>query len=413
MASSGLLESLLAGLQASVSVLLVISYGGLAAKLGLLSPESTKAVSKVCVRMFLPALLVTKIGSQLHADSSDSTNYGIVLLWGLLAHFISFLVGIFGHLVLKMPDWVTVGVMFNNTASYPLLLIGALQQTGILASLVKPGASLDQAIERANAYFLVFSTVSSCLTFAVGPRLIDSEHAPEEDPDAEEAENDNNNAEEPNEETGLLGSSENNFIVVPTFHNPFNNRDHRSFFPSTRKPSSAAAAAGGANGGRTPTTKKPKDRRASLIPHTHWSALGPRTKWWLLFLFDFFNMPLLGALLGAIIGLTPPLHRAFFNDTYDGGIFTAWLTASLKNIGGLFVPLPVVIAGTSLYAAYTKSTKGGKSKGLPWGTVAYIMLVRFVLWPVASIGVVYLLASRTSVLGEDPMLWFAMMLMPW
>lgn len=135
MASSGLLESLLAGLQASLSVLLVISYGSLAAKLGLLSPDSTKAVSKVCVRVFLPALLVTKIGSELHAGSA--ANYGLVLAWGLLVHLVSFLLGIFGHLVLRMPDWVTVGVMFNNTASYPLLLIGALQQTGILKALAR------------------------------------------------------------------------------------------------------------------------------------------------------------------------------------------------------------------------------------------------------------------------------------
>lgn len=414
MASSGLLESFLAGLQASISVLLVISYGGLAAKLGLLSPQSTKAVSKVCVRMFLPALLVTKIGSELHAGSAG--NYGIVLLWGLLAHFVSFLVGIFGHLVLQMPDWVTVGVMFNNTASYPLLLLGALQQTGILSALVQPGETIDQAIERANAYFLVFSTVSSCLTFAVGPRLIDSEHAPEEDDSDSDGSgsddtqvgggHDQPDNDGPTEETGLLSESH-----VPTaFRNSFSySRDHRSFYPSTRKPSSAGP------------TKKPKDRRASLIPHVHWSNLSPRTKWWLLFLFDFFNMPLVGALAGALIGLTPALHRAFFNDTYDGGIFTAWLTASLKNIGGLFVPLPVVIAGTSLYAAFTSSAKdkgqgpgqGKAPRKLPWGTVAYIMLVRFVLWPLASIGVVYLLASKTNILGQDPMLWFTMMLMPW
>lgn len=393
MASSGLLESLLAGLQASVSVLLVISYGGIAAKLGILSPESTKAVSKVCVRMFLPALLVTKIGSELHSDDGSAGNYGIVLVWSLAAHLVSFVVGIFGHLVLKMPDWVTVGVMFNNTASYPLLLIQALQQTGILSVLVQPGETQSQAIERANAYFLVFSTVSSCLTFAVGPRLMDTEHAPESDSDAgSDAESDDRahvldqQGHQQSEETGLLSGERSS------------NHRAQSFFPSTRKPSSA-------------TNDHQDQRRASLIPHAQWSTLGPRTKWWLLFVFDFFNMPLLGALLGAVIGLTPALHRVFFNDTYDGGIFTAWLTASLKNIGGLFIPLPVVIAGTSLYAAYTKSS--GKGKGLPWGTVAYVMFVRFVLWPILSIGLVYLLAARTSVLGDDRMLWFVMMLMPW
>lgn len=105
---SGIPEILVAAVQASVSVLLVISYGGIAAKLGLLSAESTKAVSKVCVRMFLPALLITKIGADLHAESAG--RYGILVLWGLLCHFLSFLIGSLGHYAFKMPDWVTVAV---------------------------------------------------------------------------------------------------------------------------------------------------------------------------------------------------------------------------------------------------------------------------------------------------------------
>lgn len=299
--------------------------------------------------------------------------------------------------------------MFNNTASYPLLLIGALQQTGILASLIVSDEAADDAIERAKSYFLVFSTISSCLTFAVGPRLIDTEHAPEGDSDSDAGLQQDDEGEVPedgdqaSEETGLLRGDR---LAVPDiFHNPFGGDS--SFFPSTRKPS---ALSNGTSG-----LRKSHDRRASMVPRKRWIKLSPRAKWWLLFISDFFNAPLVGAIIGAVIGLSPPLHRAFFNDTQHGGIFTAWLTASLKNIGTLFVPLPVVIAGTSLYSAYRDShdKSQGKSRGLPWGTVAYIMLVRFVIWPAAAIGLVYLLASRTSVLGSDPMLWFTMMLMPW
>lgn len=298
--------------------------------------------------------------------------------------------------------------MFNNTASYPLLLIGALQQTGILSSLIVTDESAEDAIERAKSYFLVFSTVSSCLTFAVGPRLIDTEHGPDSDSDSDEGSDQEDGQvsdqdEQASEETGLLRGDR---LAVPDiFHNPF--QDNRSFFPSTRKPSVAA------NGTSGPA--KSRDRRASIVPRKRWIKLGPRTKWWLLFISDFFNAPLMGAIIGAVIGLSPPLHRAFFSDTQHGGIFTAWLTASLKNIGTLFVPLPVVIAGTSLYSAYIGSSDKSqeKSRGLPWGTVSYIMLVRFVLWPAASIALIYILASRTSILGSDPMLWFTMMLMPW
>ncbi|ROW01030.1 hypothetical protein VSDG_02927 [Cytospora chrysosperma] len=404
MATSGILEAFLAAIQASVSVILVISYGSIAARLGLISPDSTKAVSKVCVRVFLPALLITKIGSELHSGSGD--RYAIIVAWGLICHSVSFAIGIFGHLVLKMPDWVTVGVMFNNTASYPLLLIGALEETGILSSLIVGEESTKDAIERAKAYFLVFSTISSCLTFAVGPRLIDTEHAPEDDPESDHESQDEGESpdelDEATEETGLLNGQQSLAHAL----NPF--RNDRGFFPSTRKASMQR------NGMANGDMLKAQARRASLVPRRKWHELSPRTKWWLLFVSDFFNAPLVGAIIGAIIGLSPPLHRAFFNDTQDGGIFTAWLTASLKNIGGLFVPLPVVIAGVSLYTAYkgTKDKFPGKTPKLPWGTVTYIMVARFVIWPVASVGVVYLLASKTDFLGSDPMLWFTLMLMP-
>lgn len=404
MAPSGILDAFLAAIQASVSVLLVISYGGIAAKLGLISPESTKAISKVCVRVFLPALLITKIGSELHSGFGD--RYAIIVVWGLICHLVSFVIGLFGHLVMKMPDWVTVAVTFNNTASYPLLLIGALEETGILSSLIVGDESTKDAIERANAYFLVFSTISSCLTFAVGPRLIDTEHAPEDDSESDQEsqqEDDTAQTDAANEETGLLSGQQ----PLVRFLHPF--RNERGFFPSTRKPSMQR------NGISTGAMLKAQARRASMVPKSKWHKLSPRTKWWLLFISDFFNAPLVGAIIGAIIGLSPSLHRAFFNDTQDGGIFTPWLTASLKNIGGLFVPLPVVVAGVSLYTAYkgTKEKFHGKSLKLPWGTVTYIMVVRFIIWPVASVGVVYLLASKTDLLGSDPMLWFTLMLMPW
>lgn len=128
--------------------------------------------------LFLPALLITKIGSELHSGSTSC--YLIVLIWALTCHAVSFLISTAAHLLFGMPDWSTVAVMLNNTTSYPLLLIGALEETR-------------------------FSIVSSCLAFAIGPRLIDSEHAPE--PDADDGADDHSVAArdgEPDEETGFL-----------------------------------------------------------------------------------------------------------------------------------------------------------------------------------------------------------------
>src|SRR3954463_10395093 len=115
--------------------------------------------------MFLPALLLTQIGSELH--SSSAHRYLIILLWAFICHLISFLIGISAHLLFGMPDWITAAIMFNNTTSYPLLLIQSLNETGILRQLMQGDEESKAAIERAKSYFLVFATVSSCLTFAV------------------------------------------------------------------------------------------------------------------------------------------------------------------------------------------------------------------------------------------------------
>jgi len=103
----------------------------------------------------------------------------------------------------------------------------------------------------------------------------------------------------------------------------------------------------------------------------------------------------------------------FFSKSEDGGIFTAWLTASLKNIGSLFVPLPVVVAGVSLYTSYQQTrNQSGSGRATPWLTTTFILVIRFVVWPVMSIAMVWFLVKETTWLSDDPMLWFAMMLMP-
>jgi len=346
--------------------------------------------------MFLPALLLTKIGSELHLGSAH--RYVIILVWAFVCHIVSFLIGIAAHLLFGFPDWITAAIMFNNTTSYPLLLIQSLDETGILSSLIVTDETTRDAIERAKSYFLVFATISSCLTFAVGPRLIDTEHAPDPPDDKDEAGDDDDEDDHlengdgaaeaghsSTEQTSLLAPRGRQASVAPM-----------SFFPSQPRAASVVY-----------------DRRPSGVSKKRWLELHPRTQWWLLFLYDFLNAPLLGAVLGTIVGLVPALHRAFFYDTADGGIFTAWLTASLKNIGQLFVPLPVVIAGVSLYMSMHKTTSNeSRAANTPWLTTIFVLVVRFVLWPIVSIAVIYLLATKTDILGTDPMLWFTLMLMP-
>lgn len=68
--SSSILTSFLGALQASIAVLLTIFYGAIAGQFKLISEDTAKDISKTCVRMFLPALLIHNVGSQLDLDSA-------------------------------------------------------------------------------------------------------------------------------------------------------------------------------------------------------------------------------------------------------------------------------------------------------------------------------------------------------
>lgn len=55
-------------IQASLSVLLVIFYGVVAAQYNLLDNKSATKVSYLAVKLFLPFLLITKVGRELSPD---------------------------------------------------------------------------------------------------------------------------------------------------------------------------------------------------------------------------------------------------------------------------------------------------------------------------------------------------------
>lgn len=67
--SNDLTVSFLGALQASLSVLLTIGVGVIASQFNILSQGTTKELSTLCVRIFLPCLLISNLGSNLTVES--------------------------------------------------------------------------------------------------------------------------------------------------------------------------------------------------------------------------------------------------------------------------------------------------------------------------------------------------------
>ena len=264
----------------------------------------------------------------------------------------------------KLPSWVTPALCFNNTTSLPLLLIQSLQSTGILDKLLMSETDTSAAaLARANSYFLVNAIVGNSLTFALGPKLLDAEESPEEEevedkkkPDGDEpSENDPRDEERGNQPNGHAEDHSDN-------GDP---NEQTSLLPDP-------VVRGGEEAGRHTYRQGKKG----------WDQLPQWAQKFLDFMYAFLNAPLIGAIIGAVIGLVPPLHKAFFSEPQQGGIFTAWLTSSVKSVGSLFAALQVVVVGVKLSSSLRKMKKGEDSGSVPWVPTTFVLFMRFIFWPV-------------------------------
>ncbi|KAJ4355824.1 uncharacterized protein N0V89_003845 [Didymosphaeria variabile] len=372
---SELVVPLVGALQASISVLITIFFGVLTAQFNLLSTGAAREVSRACVRMFLPALLIYKLGTNL--DKETGVRYVPILVWSISYTLISLGISAIACRIFKLPNWVKLAVTFNNTTSLPLLLIQSLSTTGVLDAIIPPGDDASKALDRAESYFLINAMVSNSLTFALGPRLL--RPSDEDAPDEENKEGEESDGEgQESIERGPDGIVHEETSLLPQRAvRPINRVERRGYKRTTK-----------------------------------WlQSLPPWAQQLLDFLYQFANAPLLGTLVGAVIGLTPPLHRLFFNDSNDGGYFNAWLTTAIKNVGELFATTQIIVVGVKLSQSLRKMKAGEESGTISKKSMSFVFLMRFFFWPAVSIPLIYALATKTTLLSSDPMLWFAMMLM--
>ena len=272
--------------------------------------------------------------------------------------------------IFKLPSWITPAICFNNTTSLPLLLIKSLESTGILTSLLKSDSDTTaEAVKRAQSYFLVCAIVGNSLTFALGPKLLDGEESPdkvEEDkknrPDSEENGTRRNDVEQGN---GEYGHAEDGHADPPHDNDNTSVNEQTSLLPDS-----------------VVRRGRETEREGYAEGKKHWDRFPHWLQKLLDFMYAFLNAPLIGAVIGAILGLTPPLHKWFFSEPEDGGIFKAWLTTSIENIGDLFATLQVVVVGVKLSSSLRKMKRGEDSGEVPWIPMTFIILVRFILWPV-------------------------------
>lgn len=292
--ASALITSFLGGLQASVSVLLTLSYGLIAARLGMVHETTAHDISSLCRNLFLPALLITDIGSQLNVDKALDY-YAPIFIWSITYALTSITIGKIAVKVFGLPSWTVVAITFNNTTSLPLLLTKSLLETGILTGIA--GGDVEAAVGRATSYFLINSFVSKVLTFSVGPMLLGPGGDVSGDAQQRARDGDGDGEDDGGEE-GQYSDNERTSLLPKPVSTPVTTIREIAITKFQAIPHSI---------------RKPLSRMGALFNPTTW-----------------------GGIIAAIVGLVPGLHRAAFAPSDQGGIFNAWFTSSLRNLGGLF-----------------------------------------------------------------------------
>jgi predicted permease len=237
--------------------------------------------------------------------------------------------------------------------SRPRLQQHDLSSPSLDLSTILPDGDVSGAIDRAESYFLINAMVSNSLTFALGPRLLkpSDEDAPDVDKNGEEADEgtEDGSGDEDDMERGPDGIIDEETTLLPQQRVRDANHAGRKGYRAGKK---------------------------------YWDRLPPWSQEVLDIIYQFANAPLIGACLGAFIGLIPPFHRAFFNQANEGGWLNASLTTSIKNIGELFASTQIIVVGVKLSQSLRKMKRGEESGPISKTSLAFVAITRFIVWPV-------------------------------
>ncbi|KAH6687700.1 hypothetical protein BKA61DRAFT_637971 [Leptodontidium sp. MPI-SDFR-AT-0119] len=340
--SSSIVASFLGALEASLSVLLTISYGAIAARFNHLKSSSARDINKLCVRLFLPGLMIANLGDEVTRQKQ---------LWALFYTLSSMALGWALKRMLNSLHGSIPAICFNNTNG------------------TSPSAPCRRFIFRRYEACQVILSRRRCggnsLTFAVGPRLLDDEETPDsyEDQESQKRQKDGNATNEnedehenPTNASGRTAEEQEEHATETTTFLPDRVADHGA-------------------------------KLRGVLSDTfeeYWSRFPAVLRRFLHFFSSFFNVPLIGAVIGVIVGLVPPFRKAFFSEPQDGGIFKAWLTSSVKK------------TGAKLSASLLKMKEGKDSGKMKLVPVLTVFFIRFILWPIIGTFVLMLMPTGPS-----------------
>jgi len=377
--------ALVGAVKGTLSVLLTMLTGHIAARVGIIDKGATRRISRLCSGIFLPCLLVSQIGGEL--QPKELRTAWIVPVWGIVSTMFGYGLGWAGKVgvdelawkaaltvsqrVLRLPAWTILAAGRPNSTALPLMvssysspctnhthlnygmvqLLNGLAKAGVLDSLQAPGESRSRTLARAKSLILLNVVVQQCITFMAGPNILEDDKP---DKHARDHEHGDIPTIQDREHVGLL-------------HDYSDSEDEED-----------------------PRTALDRLENVPDLPKFEL----PQRLQFLHKVVGVLNPPLVGALLAALIWAIPPIHHALFNE--NGALYVP-IATPIDNLGDVYVALQTFVVGAELAVVGWADARPGVKP------TTFALLIRFIVMPAVALLFVWVAASH-SLINRDPLI---------
>ena len=339
--SSTFAASFLGAFEGAVSVLLALAVGYHVAQIGIVDDKTVHRISRLCTSVFLPCLIVVQMGPELTV--SNISKLWIIPVWGLLSTAFAHLLGWVAQACFRTRSWVIVAAGRPNTSALPLLLLESLSSTGVLRMLATDGESISDTLRRAKSLILLNVVLQQTITFQLAPSLLERD-----------CKLDGKRSGRDEEEVSDEDSDSSRSILKPE-------NEHRSHITPVVQDAERVGLLQDSDQASHSYGTNDETRYAEALgpiidqPNLHWPRRLKNIEKPLKMVISSMSPPLIGAIVGLVIGvsaltprassrshicdlqITPVFHSIFFEP--ESGVYTS-VTQTAKNLGNLLYVHP-------------------------------------------------------------------------
>lgn len=415
--------------QAVFQTIIICIFGYLAARYNILTPSVQRHVSTLNVQLFTPCLIFSKLASSLSVKSL--INIAVVPIFFVISTGVTYLCSLLVSRIWKFSkreaNFVTAMAVFGNSNSLPVSLTVQLAYTLPLKWPDLGNDNADDVASRGILYLLVFQQLGQILRWSWGYNTLLAK--------PENNEEEGSTQQNEDEEQPLLDTHQPNYDVVVgndrddrTTTNNNNDDDEQRYRQEEsdephgnkntnnkprRKTSISKQPHGQMNSRQVLSELSSPDNSSTeslnILARRRTSMFGSEeslpmaslnnAKYMLIKVYHrvmaFMNVPLWSMLISIIVGSVPAFKKTLFE---DDGFIQNTVTQAIEQLGGVAIPMILVVLGSNLAPNNESEPSKNYSKIVTASLLSRMIIPPIIMLPIIALSVKYI---QVSIL-DDP-----------